>query len=75
MPIMNNQKLIPNEYGHQLCPYCHRTLVPILREWMSSPVVTDYICHHCQIGFKVRLKGRIEDFMKLIKSQVRMKND
>ena len=54
--------LEPNEYGYQLCPYCFRTLVPILREWMNPPAVTDYICLHCQIGFEVRLKGGIEDF-------------
>jgi len=67
-------KLIPNEQGHQLCPYCHRTLVPVLREWMKPPVVTDYICHHCQIGFKIKLPG-IEKFMTIIKSQSRLKNE
>ena len=54
--------LNPNEQGHQLCPYCHNTLVPILREWMNPPMVTDYICHHCQKGFKIKLKG-IEVFL------------
>ena len=55
--------LHPNKQGHQLCPYCHHTLVPILREWMNPPIVTDYICHHCQIGFKIQLKG-IEMWLK-----------
>ena len=43
--------LEPDENGNYICPYCTRTLISILREWLRK--VTDYICHWCQIGFKV----------------------
>ena len=46
--------LEPNEHGNYPCPYCKRILTAILREWI--PAVTDYICHKCQIGFKIKLK-------------------
>ena len=51
-------KLEPNEYGNYPCPYCNFILTPILREWMNPPAVTDYVCHRCQIGFKMRLKTK-----------------
>ena len=54
--------LEPNEHGNYPCPYCDFILTPILREWMNPPAVTDYICHHCQIGFKIRLK-RLEKWI------------
>ncbi len=57
-------KLEPNEQGRQLCPYCSHTLVPILREWMNPPAVTDYLCLRCQIGFKIQLKG-IEKYLQI----------
>jgi len=44
-------KLEPNEHGNYLCPYCTYALTPIFREWI--PAITDYICHHCQIGFQI----------------------
>ena len=46
-------KLEPNEHGTYDCPYCGNVLIPILREWMDPPHVTDYICHRCKIGFEV----------------------
>ena len=46
-------KLEPNGYGNYPCPYCSFILTPIVRVWMKPPRVTDYICHRCQIGFKV----------------------
>ena len=49
--------LEPNEHGNYPCPYCDFILTPILREWMNPPAVTNYICHHCQIGFKIKLRG------------------
>ena len=56
-------KLIPTEYGNYPCPYCKHVLTPILREWMNPPIVTDYICHRCQIGFKVVIKLSLESFI------------
>lgn len=46
------EKLELDEYGNYPCPYCNNILTPILREWM--PAITDYICHHCQKGFRIR---------------------
>ena len=48
-------KLEPDANGHFQCLYCSHSLVPILREWMDPPKVTDYICHRCQIGFKINI--------------------
>jgi len=48
-------KLEPDKNGNYPCPYCNHTLTPIFREWI--PAITDYICHHCQIGFKIAIKG------------------
>jgi len=48
-------KLEPNESGNYPCPYCNHTLTPIFKVWLHC--VTDYICHTCQIGFKVVVKG------------------
>lgn len=47
-------KLEPNEYGNYPCPHCDFILTPILREWMNPPRITDYICHRCKIGFKIK---------------------
>lgn len=49
--------LEPNEHGVLLCPYCDWALTGIVREWMKPPAITDYVCHHCQIGFKIKVKG------------------
>lgn len=52
-----NKFLIPDEAGNYPCPYCpNKSMVPILREWRDPPQVTDYICHRCQIGFKIPIK-------------------
>ena len=48
-------KLEPNESGNYPCPYCNHILTPIFRVWLLR--VTDYICHWCQIGFKIAIKG------------------
>ncbi|KKN60486.1 hypothetical protein LCGC14_0531320 [marine sediment metagenome] len=56
--------LEPNEYGNLLCPYCSFALIPILREWLKPPRVTDYICHRCQKGFEVGGKENILTFIK-----------
>jgi len=51
-------RLEPNEHGNYPCPYCGYILTAIFREWL--PGITDYICHHCQIGFKIKTYGPIE---------------
>ena len=51
--------LKPNEHGNLLCPYCFFALTPILREWLKPPQVTDYICHRCQKGFKIKIKKNL----------------
>ncbi len=57
-------KLEPNEHGNYPCPHCGRILTAILREWMNPPAVTDYLCLKEQIGFKVALKGSLEEWIK-----------
>ena len=60
---MISKILEPDKNGNYECPYCpNKSMVPILREWMNPPIVTDYICHHCQIGFKIKIKGGIDSF-------------
>lgn len=44
-------KLTPNEHGNYPCPHCTHILTPIFRVWLL--IITDYICHYCQIGFKI----------------------
>lgn len=56
-------KLEPGEGGNFPCPYCGHYLIEIVREWMNPPRVTDYICHHCQIGFKVAIKNPLNPFL------------
>ena len=48
-------KLEPDKNGNYPCPYCFHILTPIFAEWLLR--VTDYICHWCQIGFKIAIKG------------------
>lgn len=57
----NIMKLEPDMNGHLLCPYCFRILTPIVREWI--PAITDYICHWCQIGFKVSREESIDRYI------------
>ena len=57
MELIIMTKLNPNKYGNYPCPHCSNILTPILREWMKPPMVTDYICHHCQVGFKIKIEG------------------
>jgi len=56
-------ELKPNKYGNYQGPYCSYILTPILREWMNPPQITDYLCHHCQIGFKVNIKRHLGVFL------------
>lgn len=52
MKWRKEMKLNPNENGNFPCPYCGNILTAIFKEWLQY--VTDYICHRCQKGFKVR---------------------
>ena len=56
--------LVPTEHGNFSCPYCDHILTSIFREWMDLPVVIGYICHWCQIGFKIKLKGELDEWLK-----------
>lgn len=58
--------LEPNEYGNMPCPYCDKIFTPILREWMKPPRVTDYICHWCKMGFKIKPKDSLNGIMRYL---------
>ena len=49
-------RLEPNESGHYPCPHCNKILTAIVKTWL--PGITDYICHSCKKGFKVRNKSQ-----------------
>ena len=50
-------KWYSDKNGHYHCPHCDRIVTPIFRVWLLR--VTDYVCHHCQIGFKIAIKGEL----------------
>ena len=55
--IIEMPKWYSDKNGHYHCPHCDRIVIPIFAEWL--PGVTGYVCHYCQIRFKIRIKGGI----------------
>lgn len=48
--------------GHYFCTDCDRILTVVFAEWL--PGVIMFICHHCQIKFKVIPKGGLKAWLK-----------